>query len=374
MPRRHPAKHPADRADVTRLRVTDAPESNLSAKDGFALCANGRTSPSPVPRGLGRRDLLTGVGVCALAAIAASTRIHAEGAQAPPAVVLPEALSLREIAPGIFVHRGQHALYAEANAGDIANCGFVIGDDAVAVIDTGGTFHIGKKLAAAIAARTDKPVRYVINTHMHPDHVFGNAAFEAASPAFVAHHKMARGLAARAERYLAINRELAGEEALEGTRIVLPTDPVAATTTLDLGNRRLVLEPRRTAHTDNDMTVLDETTGILFAGDIVFSGHVPSLDGSILGWRAVLDDIAAEKPAFIVPGHGAWRMTASDALGPMRAYLDTVITGVREAIAKGLPLSRAVETVGRELGDDWELFFHYHGRNVSAAYAELEWE
>lgn len=368
MPRWPRPKRPIGGPDSTFVHGAGRPVATRDASSLPELCANGRTIASAQMPQIDRRKLLKAA-AAALSAIGAALPARAH---APPTGELN--FSTAEIAPGVFVHRGRYALYSRTNAGDIANCGFIVGEDAVAVIDTGGTFRVGKSLADAVASQTRKPVGYVVNTHMHPDHVFGNAAFEAAEPEFVAHHKMARGLTARAERYLAINRELTGDDAFANTRIVLPTMHIEDRQIIDLGNRRLVLVPRDTAHTDNDLTVLDETTGILFTGDLVFSGHTPSLDGSILGWRAVLDEIASENPAAIVPGHGPARMTTAEALGPMRTYLDTIITQVRAAIAKGLPISRAVETVGRELEDDWELFSHYHGRNVSAAYAELEWE
>jgi quinoprotein relay system zinc metallohydrolase 2 len=210
-----------------------------------------------------------------------------------------------EIAPGVFAHQGRHALATRENAGDIANCGFIVGTEAVAVIDTSGSALMGRRLRACVRSITDQPIRYVVNTHMHPDHVFGNAAFKPDSPVFVAHHKFARGLAARAERYIAIARQSLGEDAFAGTEIVLPDRGVEARTTLELGGRQIVLEAHRTAHTDNDLTIRDEATGTLFLGDLLFAGHVPTLDGSIRGWLAVLADLRRRAAARRVPGTDA---------------------------------------------------------------------
>ena len=88
---------------------------------------------------------------------------------------------------------------------------------------TSGRRVPGASYESAIRAVTDKPIRYVINTHMHPDHVFGNAAFKDEAPTFVGHYKLARGLATRAERYLAINKEMLGAQAFEGIEIIVPT-------------------------------------------------------------------------------------------------------------------------------------------------------
>lgn len=284
------------------------------------------------------------------------------------------AATIAEIAPGVWVHQGLHAVFSPQNAGDISNPGFVVGTTSVAVIDTGGSPVVGRSLRDAIRTVTPLPIRYVINTHMHPDHVFGNVAFEDEKPSFVGHHKLARGLAARSDRYLTINKASLGEAAFAGTKLIPPGTAVIDRMTLDLGGRTLELEARATAHTDNDLTIRDSATDTLFMGDLLFAEHVPTIDGSIKGWMALLDRLAAEKIARIVPGHGPASMSWPAAADPLRRYLGAIATDVRQLIKQGKTLSQATETAGMAEKDAWVLFDEYHKRNVSAAFAELEWE
>jgi quinoprotein relay system zinc metallohydrolase 2 len=256
----------------------------------------------------------------------------------------------------------------------MANASFIVGSDGVAVIDTLGSAVAGRELRAAIRAVTNKPIRYVINTHMHPDHVFGNAAFKEDNPVYVGHHKLARGLASRAERYLAINKQMLGDEAFQGIEIILPTLAVDGSQTLDLGGRSLVLETQRTAHTDNDMTITDSATDTLFLGDLLFSVHVPTLDGSIKGWLALLDELSRKRAARVVPGHGPRSMELPGALEPEQRYLAAIANDVRRLIKEGKTLEDATKVAGFSERDAWKLFDQYHVRNVTAAFAELEWE
>jgi len=273
------------------------------------------------------------------------------------------------------VHQGRYEIFTPRNEGDTSNSGFIIGRDGVAVIDTGGSPRVGEALLAAIRARTKLPIKYVINTHMHPDHVFGDVAFAAEKPVYVGHHKLPRALANRAEHYLTVNKGLLGDKAFAGERIIAPTLLVDDQMELDLGDRTLVLEAQKTAHTDNDLTVFDKKTGTLFLGDILFAKHVPALDGSIRGWLALLDKLQHRTDvARVVPGHGPASMQFPAALAPEKRYLSKVANEVRAMIKQGRTMSEAMKTVGLSEKDAWLLFKEYHARNVSAAFAELEWE
>jgi quinoprotein relay system zinc metallohydrolase 2 len=282
-------------------------------------------------------------------------------------------LPIDEIAPGLFVHVGATALMTSENEGAIANIGFIIGSDAVAVIDTGGSVREGRRLLAAIQARTEKPIRYVINTHGHPDHAFGNAAFLETGTDFVGHKNLPRALAARGQFYIDAFRRIMGDDLIGEVRIIPPTILVDGTLKLDLGHRNLILRAWPTAHSDSDVTVLDEQSRTLFAGDLVFLTHVPVVDGSIRGWIMVIDALGAISAQRLVPGHGP----VSDwpgALVDERRYLDRLATDVRALVARGKPITAAADTAAASERSRWELFGDYNARNATAAFSEIEWE
>ncbi len=310
------------------------------------------------------RILIGSIAACAIlwAALPAATR----SADAP--------LSVEEIAPGIYVHHGEVSLETRENEGAIANLGFVIGERAVAVIDTGGSVREGRGLLAAIRAVTDKPIAYVINTHDHPDHLFGNGAFVATGATFVGHAALPAAMAARMEFYRSAFRPVLGDVLIDEVRSIPPTLLVEDELTLDLGSRQLALRAWPPAHTNTDLTVFDAATRILFAGDLLFVGHVPVLDGRIKGWLGLMDRLAAIPARRAVPGHGPISVEFPQALEPERRYLERLAGDIREEIAKGTPLEAAVRRAGASEASRWRLFDDYNPRNATAAYQELEWE
>ena len=282
------------------------------------------------------------------------------------------ALVTDEVAPGIHVRRGVDEDATTKNEDGIANIGFVVGHDAVAVIDPGGSLIDGQRLRAAIRQKTQLPIKYVTMSHVHPDHVFGAPAFQSDKPQFVGHAKLPRALALRGDFYRKRLEETLGKERAGG--VVAPTMLVQDHAEIDLGGRVLALMAHGLAHTDCDLTVLDRNTGTLFAADLLFVKRVPSLDGSLRGWLKELAALESGAARRAVPGHGPTSVNWPSGAKDLERYLGTLLRETKEAIGKGMDLEAAVGTVAQSERSRWTLFDDYNGHNVTQAFKELEWE
>lgn len=325
--------------------------------------------------GLAMRTVVSSrVATCltAVAAVAA-VAVMAAAASMTPAMAA-DALTMTELSPGVFVHVGVHEEATPDNHGAIANIGFVVGSRCVAVIDSGGSFDEGMALRAAIRQRTALPVCYVIDTHVHPDHVYGNAAFAADKPTFVGHRNLAAAMRAREVYYTAYLERTLGASLAAQSRLVAPDTVVTDALTLDLGERTLTLQAWPTSHTDNDLTVLDGKSGTLWLGDLLFRERIPVIDGKITGWLASMERLAAMPAKRVVPGHGAPATDWPGVMAPQQRYLVAVRDGVKAALKAHRTISQATAEVAPGERGKWALFDAFHAHNVTAAFTELEWE
>ncbi len=283
-------------------------------------------------------------------------------------------LAIVEIAPGNFVHQGRHVPLEDPARVDSANIGFIVGERCVAVVDTGGSVATGTALLATVRATTGKPICYVINTHGHFDHVLGNAAFaDLPGVKFAGHSNLAQNLAASTDFFLRQFAAELGPNPAAG-QIVLPTIQINDRAELDLGGRVLELQAHATAHTHADLSVYDRETGTLWLGDLLFMERIPVLDGSLLGWIDVLERLQATSANRVVPGHGPASAPWPAASVPEMSYLKSLRDEVRAGIGAGAFMEDLMETAGAQQKSQWLLHEYNHGRNVSRAFTELEWE
>ncbi|WP_428541046.1 quinoprotein relay system zinc metallohydrolase 2 [Profundibacter sp.] len=283
-------------------------------------------------------------------------------------------LPVIEIADGIWMHKGLNEIPTPQNAGDLANIGFVVGQDAIAVIDAGGSRDVAERLLAAIRQVSNLPVKYLVLTHMHPDHTTGASLFLDMGAHIVAHENLPAALASRAMTYDANYGSLIGAQRMILSNVIAADSIKTGLMEIDLGGRILHLTQTPTAHTDNDLRLFDDLTGTLWMGDLVFAEHTPALDGSITGWLAVLDEMRDFKAARMVPGHGPVSLPWPEGMDAVYGYLSAVAQETRAAIKRGESLSVAITHVGESQRDKWLLFDEFNARNATAAYTELEWE
>jgi quinoprotein relay system zinc metallohydrolase 2 len=280
---------------------------------------------------------------------------------------------IQQVAAGVFVHFGRPLDLEAPGHDDIANIGFIVGSRCVAVIDTGGSVRIGRALLAAIRQRTQTPICYVINTHVHVDHVLGNAAFAASHASFIGHAALPDAIA-RSRLYFLQHYPEDLDSPATAQQIIAPDQRVQDSLELDLGGRHLQLRAWPVAHTDCDLTVLDESTLTLWTGDLLFRQRLPAVDGDVGGWLNVIDEMARLPVKRAIPGHGPLTNDLESAFAPERRYLRALLDGVRSAVALGQSLPEAIDSVAAAEKSQWLLWDSTHPRNVTRVYQQLEWQ
>lgn len=292
---------------------------------------------------------------------------------------------VEEVAPGVYavIRREPAGLWFEANNA------FVVGEDGVLVVDANFSVAATREVIAAIRRVTDRPVRWVVNTHWHDDHITGNQAYADAFPGveFIGHvtaradmdsvgarnREQARagapGLAAQLRKLVESGRDFEGgtldeeERAGYGTTIALaeryaaeaathrilpPTRTVDERLTLRLGGRTVEVLHLGGGHTRADLVVHLPREGVVVSGDLV-AWPVPLVGSTSYpaAYAGALERLLALRPRIIVPGHGPV-MRDDGYVRLLSRMLASLVEQTRAAVARGETLEEARKSVDLE--------------------------
>jgi len=300
------------------------------------------------------RSLRAGRWLAGWLAAASCSLALAQPAATPPSTV---PMVAEPVADGTWFVQGQSALGSAANQNFISNAAFVVADGGVLVIDALGSPPLARQLLARIREVTPLPVRYVVVTHCHADHIYGLQVFREAGATLVGHVGCREYLASdTARQRLAASREDLFPWIDEHTELVAPNlwmgeggseDDLL----LNIGRRSFRVRHAGPSHTAEDLVVHDPATGVLFAGDIVFRGRVPFVgQADSRRWIAALDRMLDLQPKVLVPGHGPLSHDPAADLRQTRDYLAYLRQTMGEAARNMEPFDEAYART------DWSRF------------------
>lgn len=278
-----------------------------------------------------------------------------------------------------LVKIGEHSYYAQGTPGSatehegfISNAGVVITDDGVVVFDALGTPSLGYLLLSRIRELTDKPVRRVIASHYHADHIYGLQVFKDQGAQIWA----PRG----AELYLrsdaAKNRLNERKESLfpwvdEHTRIVEPDKYIAEKQQFSLGGVDFSITPLGSTHSQGDLMLLVDSDNVLFSGDLIFQGRLPFVEGNTGVWIQQLQHLDSRRIKVIVPGHGRAYNDPAQAVSFTLDYLQYVTQEMQAAVDELTPFDEVYNST------DWSRYkampaFIANRPNAYHIYLDLE--
>lgn len=201
------------------------------------------------------------------------------------------------------------------------NAGVIIGKDGIVVVDTMISAKEAKRFIKDIRAISRKPIKYVVNTHYHLDHAFGNSEFAKVGAVIVAQENAQKAMENTAKETLGNMKEYGlTPKDMQGTSVVYPVLTYGNRMTIDIGGQQIELIHARHSHTDGDTLVYLPGKKVLFTGDILFTNYHPFLgEGNIEEWVKQLDDIKSMDVEKIIPGHGP--LSQKNDLDDMKKYI-----------------------------------------------------
>jgi len=288
-------------------------------------------------------------------------------ARAVDVATLDYGLSARALAPGVYVVEGANADFSVANGCNIINTGFIVTGAGVVVINTGPSKRYGEQLRGLIARTTAEPVTQVIHLNLHPDYFLGNQAF--ADVPRRATDLTRAGMKREAKSYEDNLYRLCGDW-MKGTEALLPSGSLGAGVQR-VGNREIELRELE-GHTASDLVLIDRTSGVVFAGGLVFVQRIPTTPHArIVAWQRSLQTLATLAPTALVPSHGPVR-TDTQGIVMTRRYLQWIDRTFREAAERGLDMNEVLRLDVPAEFRAWAAFGTEYVRNVAHLYPRYE--
>ncbi len=261
-------------------------------------------------------------------------------------------LTPQRIAPGVYMVQGKPGVASRENQGFNSNAGFVVTSEGVVVIDALGTPALGQALLNAIHKITDKPVRRVIVTHYHADHFYGLQAFKQAGAEIWAHVgareylEGSEGMARLAQR-----RQDLAPWVDDTTRLIAPDKWLVGNTSFKMGATNFDIVHLGPAHSPEDVIVIVGDSGVVFTGDILFTGRIPFVgEADSKRWLQTFSKLLDLRPKILVTGHGEPSRKPETDLTLTRDYLIYLREVMGKAVEDFVPFDEAYART------DWSRF------------------
>jgi glyoxylase-like metal-dependent hydrolase (beta-lactamase superfamily II) len=282
-----------------------------------------------------------------------------------------EKLEPVRVAADVYALLGSGGEITVDNGGRTANVAFIVGPRGIVVVNTGISYAQGEAIIAAVQSVSNRPILLAILTHPGQEAIFGAAAFQARGIPVLAQRSGAELIAARCATCLRNLRATLGEEAMAGTRVVVPDRLIVGDETLDLIGRplRLIAPPWSSA--PGALAVFDEMTATLIAGSLVSIKRIPDLrDAQPKAWRAALVAIEATRCRHLIPGYGPVGTCAD--VAAFAQYFDALDLRVAALLRQGVGLAELHDRCDLPQFAPWDQYQTLHPQNANRTYLRLE--
>jgi glyoxylase-like metal-dependent hydrolase (beta-lactamase superfamily II) len=281
--------------------------------------------------------------------------------------------------PDTSVHYviGQPGVPGPDNQGFMSNAGFVVTVEGVVVYDALGTPALGCRLIQAIRRVTNKPIRVVVAGHYHADHIYGLQAFKEHTRTEIWAQERAWAYieSPEAEQRLAQRREALKPWVDDKTYVVKPDKTFKDRHVFDMGDTRIELIHVGPAHSPDDIVMVVKEAGVVFSGDLIFSGRLPFVGSEVdtRNWLDGLEHLQRMEPAprFVIPGHGEESRDAAKAIAFTKEYIEFLRDRLRPAAKDLLPFDEAYARIDWSRYRDLPAFEEANRINAYNVYLEL---